>query len=331
MLGLQELDIVLNPASSDSEVLSALSRLRVENLNEELIAGALLRLKETVSIQADLAQELEDLGRFAVDCSGTGGSGQARFNTSTSVAFVLAAAGFKVAKFGARAASGNSGSFDFLDCLGFGKELPLSQVADALSVCGLAFIFAPLAYPRLRELAPLRKQLPYATIFNYLGPLLNPVYPCTRLMGVSSSPVHELLARYLCKDGKTERALLVTSADNLDEFSYDSANKVSLIDDNRLAEFLVDPAEIAVLSGIAEKAPLYSAARNAETFLKIANGQDSNSSAYRLVLLNSAASLFVLKACSGIDEGIAIAADLIAQGSVAETLATCRRFYEKIS
>lgn len=334
MQGLKELDTILSDSATDAELLAALSALKLENLHQDLLDLAIDRIGKMAALPKDLALELYELGRFSMDCSGTGGSGLAHFNTSTSVAFVLAAAGFKIAKFGGRAATGKSGSFDFLDCLGFTAELPLPQVADALSVCGLAFIFAPSVYPQLRKLAPLRKQVGGPTVLNYIGPLLNPVHPATRLMGISSDAARKLAAEHLRKNPRTQRALLVTGAGKMDEISLEGDSELSFVEASALQEFQLSPASFSGIFG--DDANLkdgfdYDSKTNSKLFMEIISGEDSKSHAYRMIVLNSAAALYVMKASKSISEGIMLATELISSRAVAETFQTCRRFYAKLS
>ena len=333
MQGLKELKTILDPAASDADLLSALNCLKAEHLHQELLNAAVQEIGAAADIHPDLALELYELGRFSMDCSGTGGSGMAHFNTSTSVAFVLAAAGFKIAKFGGRAASGKSGSFDFLESLGF-NAVPLPRVADALSVCGLAFILAPSVYPQLKRLAPLRKQLAVPTLFNYIGPLLNPVHPATRLMGISSDLARRLAAENLRQNPRTNRALLVTGAGRMDEISLDSHSEISLIEGTELQEFQLSPESFNGLfhnDGTDGKGLDYDSKTNSKIFLEIISGEDSKSHAYRMIVLNSAAALYVMKASKSISEGIVLATELIASRAVAESLQTCRRFYAQLS
>lgn len=336
MLGIADLETVLNPASSQSDVLAALQGLELQHVNSALLAATVEKLRNSADVHADLLSDLSELSAFTIDCAGTGGSGMSHFNTSTSVAFVLAAAGFKVAKFGGRAASGKAGSFDFLEALGISSDLPAQDIADALSVCGIAFIYAPKIYPHLKRLAPLRKQHGKPTVFNYVGPLLNPVRPATRLMGISSDQARKLVAEYILSENHSRTALLVTAGGLLDEFTTNAINEVSFINEGQIQEFQLDAQGLELFrqdhlpNGKNGQLDL-EAGNNAEIFSAIINGEDSSSTAYKMILLNAAAALFTLKACHSIGEGITIAAELISGGAVAESLATCRRFYERIS
>lgn len=332
MLSKEAIRTALNSKAEKGSRLSALAALSLDKLDAETIKDCLELLQESSSLKEDLSTELEGLGKFAMDCSGTGGSGLLRFNTSSSVALLLAACGFKVAKFGGRAASGKSGSFDFLEYLGLGKTLPPSQIADALSVCGLAFIYAPSIYPVLQEIAPLRKELGKPSLFNYIGPLLNPVRPSRRLMGISSDPARKIIASFVGNDKKTQKALLVTGNGNLDEFSLDGPSHFTLIESGNLAE-------LSYQAGFASTEKANSEANgkdsnlakfNAEAFEQIALGKDLDSDEYKILILNAAAAIYLLDGAGSIESGIALAQECIASGNLAQTLYTCRRFYEQV-
>lgn len=335
MLGISEIDTILNPEATENEILAALANLGIENLKQDVLDSAVNRISMTADVHPDLALELYELGRFSIDCSGTGGSGIDHFNTSTSVAFVLSAADFKVAKFGSRAASGSSGSFDFLDCLGFPADLPLPRISDAISVCSLALIFAPSVYPHLRRLAPLRKRHGSPTVLNYIGPLLNPVHPGNRIMGISSDAMRKCAAAHLQNNARINRAMLVTGGGRLDELSIDQLSEVSLIDNGKIQEYQIDPERLslALFAKPSEHKQVssFDAKSNAESFMRIIEGDDTSSHAYKMIVLNSGAALHLLKACNSIDEGIALAAELIASRQVYEQFQTCRRFYAQLS
>ncbi len=336
MLGLSELDTILDSASSDEKILAALKVLQLENLSAELLSTAIEKFSASADVHPDMFIELHEVGRYAVDCSGTGGSGKSHFNTSTSVAFVLAAAGFKVAKFGGRAASGKSGSFDFLEQLGFTNNLPVQHIADALSVCGLAFVYAPQVYPALARLAPLRKKFGKPTLLNYIGPLLNPVRPAGRLMGISSDHARKIVAEYLCKDHRTNDALLVTSSGILDEIAIDTVSDLSHVKDKQVHEFQIEPQSLPLIQEMSVQVSNglefeFDPINNVAIFNAIVSGNDCKSPSYKMVLLNSAAALYMLKACHSITEGIVLASELISGGAVQQKVATCRRYYEQLS
>ncbi len=181
-----------------------------------------------------LLQELRELGEGAIDCCGTGGSGIRKFNLSTTIAFILAACELPVVKFANRSATGSSGSVDFLESLGIATRLSPQAYERVLSKTNLLFLNAQDVYPQMRELAPLRKKIGRPTIFNYIGPLLNPVKPSFRLLGVSNLGMFEVIARYLSTyEPRLTRCLLVHSQSGLDELNPLEANASILINRSR--------------------------------------------------------------------------------------------------
>ena len=126
-----------------------------------------------------------------VDTCGTGGDGAETFNISTAVAFTAAALGVNVAKHGNRSASGKVGSADVLEGLGLNLKAPLASVVEAISTTGVTFLFAPAWHPALVNLAPLRRSLGVRTVFNLLGPLVNPLQPQAQVLGVARADLLE--------------------------------------------------------------------------------------------------------------------------------------------
>ena len=177
-----------------------------------------------------------------VDCCGTGGTQKSTFNFSTAVSFVLAGGGAHVAKHGNKAATSPSGSADVL------KELGVNILADpqimisAIDEIGVGFLFAPSFYPLMGKVAPLRKQIGQKTIFNILGPLLNPASAKHQLMGVFDVKYVRLVAEVL-KELGSKRVIVVHSEDGLDEFSLTANNHVAFLNDGEISEFIWDPRE----------------------------------------------------------------------------------------
>ena len=177
-------------------------RVKKETIGE--IAGA-----ATVMREFSRAVEVADRTHM-VDIVGTGGDGSHTFNISTCAMFVAAAAGAKVAKHGNRSVSSKSGSADALEALGARIELQPEQVAQAIAVTGIGFMFAPIHHPAMKVVAPVRREMGVRTIFNILGPLTNPAGAPNILMGVFHPDLVGIQARVLQELG-AERALVVLS------------------------------------------------------------------------------------------------------------------------
>jgi len=153
---------------------------------------------------------------WVLDTCGTGGDGSRTFNISTAAALVIAATGVPVAKHGNRGITSRSGSADVLAALGVNIEADKKCVERCLDELGICFCFAPLLHRAMRHVAEVRKQLPHPTIFNILGPLVNPAGACFQLLGVGRPGLQPLMAEALALLG-TRRSLVVRGADGLDE------------------------------------------------------------------------------------------------------------------
>jgi anthranilate phosphoribosyltransferase len=189
-----------------------------------------------------------------VDTCGTGGDGADTFNISTAVAVTAAACGAVVAKHGNRSASGRVGSADVLEDLGLDLAAPLPRVVAALEEVGLTFLFAPAWHPALASLAPLRRELGVRTVFNLLGPLVNPLRPDSQVLGVARPELLDPMAEALRRMGLT-RAVVVHGHGGLDEASLSGPSDLRLLEDGAIRADRLDPAAVglapAPLSAIA--------------------------------------------------------------------------------
>tara|TARA_A100001388_G_scaffold275900_1_gene262366 strand:- start:1093 stop:2121 length:1029 start_codon:yes stop_codon:yes gene_type:complete len=170
---------------------------------------------------------------FMVDTCGTGGDGANTFNISTAVAFVASACGVNIAKHGNKSASGKVGSADVLLNLGINLNCSLEKIISAIDEIGITFLFAPAWHKSLIKLAPLRKTLGIRTIFNQLGPLVNPLRPNAQVLGVASEDHLEPMAFALSKIGMN-RAIVVHGFGGLDEASLEGDNKLIFVENGKL-------------------------------------------------------------------------------------------------
>lgn len=180
-----------------------------------------------------------------VDTCGTGGDGAETFNISTAVAFTAAACGANVAKHGNRSASGMVGSADVLEGLGIQLKAPLGKVVDAIFKAKATFLFAPAWHPSLINLAPLRKTLGVRTVFNLLGPLVNPLRPSAQVLGVATTDLLDPMAQALQGLG-LRRAVVVFGAGGLDEASLQGSNEVRFIENGQVNSSYIDPSELGL-------------------------------------------------------------------------------------
>ncbi len=201
---------------------------------------------------------------LAVDTCGTGGDGRGTFNISTAAALVAAAGGVAIAKHGNRSVSSRSGSADVLAALGVAIEVDAALAGRALDEIGIAFLFAPLLHPAMREVMPVRRALGVRTVFNLLGPLTNPAGAQAQVLGVYARDKVELLARVLLELG-VRHALVVHGSDGLDEITTTGPTFVAEVRDGELRSYEIAPEELGLrrvpLAALAGGAPEENAAR----------------------------------------------------------------------
>lgn len=287
--------------------------LRLRGETAEAIVAAATALREVMTAV--------DHGLDAViDTCGTGGDGAHTLNVSTGAAVVVAACGIHVAKHGNRSVSSRCGSADVVDALGIPTDLAPERQASVLRAARIAFLMAPAHHPALRHAAAARRELGVRTIFNALGPLVNPARATHQLVGVYDDALRPVAAEALGKLG-VRRAWVVRSEDGLDEMSPAGPTRVSVLDDGRVSErvlrpedFGLAPLPLAALAG-------GDAAENAVAIGDILAGRAHP--ATDAIVLNAAAALVVMRDCEP-REAMREARDAIASGRAGTTLATWR-------
>lgn len=278
------------------------------------------------SIRPPIDQSLRQMPM--IDVCGTGGDKLGTFNISTTVALVLAAGDVCVVKHGNRAATSKSGSADVLEALGIKINLSVEESVEWLKKYKFAFFFAPLFHPAFKHIAPARKvcaEQGYRTIFNYLGPLLNPACPDCQLIGVPVPALCEPIARALQFLG-VKRGMVVCgeilSRESAGEFKY--IDEISINGITHLAEFYTQNAlnccetnlgELISCTGFAEDLKGGDARENARTIISILTGEEIGPKR-NIVILNSAAAFFVAGKVKSVTEGLDLAEDLIKSGTV---------------
>ena len=293
---------------------SLLTALKIKGETPEEIAGA---------AEALLA-EARDFPRpdYAFcDIVGTGGDGLNTINVSTTSALVAAACGLKVAKHGNRSVSSKSGSSDLLDKMGIKLDMSPAQARHCLDELGICFLFAPQYHAGVRHAMPVRQALKTRTLFNVLGPLINPARPTYQLMGVYAPelvrPIAETLLALGLKTG------MVVHGAGLDEIAIHGPTQVAQIRDGEIREFMVHPEDAGLpvhpLRDILGGEPK----ENATALRAVLNGEHG---AYRdAVLFNAAAALLVADKAGSLKEGVEIAAESIASQRALTAMETLGR------
>ncbi len=216
-----------------------LAALRAKGTSGEELAAMAAVLRQACPLPGERpALEL-------IDTCGTGGAGADSFNISTAVAFTAAACGAHVAKHGNRSASGRVGSADVLEALGLRLGAPLATVVEALPRTGVTFLFAPGWHPALVGMAPLRRSLGVRTVFNLLGPLVNPLTPEAQVLGVARPDLLDPMADALRRLGQ-RRAIVVHGHGGLDEATLSGPSELRLLEDGVVRSDWLDPAALGL-------------------------------------------------------------------------------------
>lgn len=260
-----------------------------------------------------------------VDTCGTGGDNSGTFNISTAAGLVAAAAGAGVAKHGNRASSSRCGSADVLEALGLRIDPPPAQAAAAIETVGFGFLFAPLYHPALRRLAPVRRSLGVRTLFNLLGPLLNPAHVQRQLIGVCEVRMARTLAAALRELGVIE-ALVVAGTDGMDELTLAGATHVVHLGDGELREMLIHPEEAGLPRSPCEALRGGDASDNARLIESLLRGE-LHGPQRDVVMLNAAALLQLAGCASGLRDGAFLVGEVLDSGQAHQLLVRLREIH----
>ena len=297
----------LNDEISDVQTGAFLSALRAKGCTGiELSAMA----EELLSV-CELPVERPNL--YMVDTCGTGGDGANTFNISTAVAFVAASCGVKIAKHGNKSASGKVGSADVLLNLGLDLNCSLEKVISAVNDIGITFLFAPVWHKSLIKLAPLRKSLGIRTVFNQLGPLVNPLRPNAQVLGVASEDLLEPIGSALLKMGMN-RVVIVHGCGGLDEASLQGENKLVFVEKGKLRFSKINITDFNLKNISNENLVVSDSSSNNEILKSVLNGSGQNSHK-EVVALNTSLVLWAAGIEDDLHEGFNMALRSINHGN----------------
>lgn len=310
------------------EMISLMRQIMSGEVSPVMIAGILVGLRVKKETIGEITGAAEVMREFAtkvpvanpqnlLDIVGTGGDGAHTFNISTTVMFVTAAAGVRVAKHGGRSVSSQSGSADALEALGAKLDLSPGQVANCIDQAGVGFMFAPNHHSAMKYAAPVRKELGVRTLFNILGPLTNPANAGTQLLGVFHPDLVGILVRVLQRLG-SYRALVVHGLDGLDEVSLAGPTMVGELKDGDIHEYQIKPEDFGIapapISALQVGTPAESVARM-QAVLTNEPGPSLD-----IVLLNAGAALYAGGHAESIAAGVEQARLAIASGAALSKL-----------
>ncbi len=278
-------------------------RMKGETVDEVTACARVMREKSTkIPAKYDLL----------IDTCGTGGDNSGSFNISTTVALLLAGAGYKIAKHGNRSMTSKSGSADLLEALGVNIDLHPDQVAHCISEVGIGFLFAPALHTSMRNVGPVRKELAIRTVFNILGPLTNPAGANIQIIGLYS---HQLVSKVInvLKNLGSESAFVFSGLSGLDEVCIAGETKAARLNrDGSISEFIYHPethgyqkaALTTILGG--------SAFENAEITRAILSGKTKGPKR-DIVAINAGFAIAAADDCS-LEIGISKAEQLLSDG-----------------
>jgi anthranilate phosphoribosyltransferase len=302
--------LIMTGEATPAQIGGFLVGLRMKGETVDEVAAA-------ASVMRELSSKVEVEKKHLVDTCGTGGDSSGSFNISTASAFVVAAAGGRVAKHGNRSITSKSGSADVLEAAGVNLQLTPEQVAECVNEIGVGFMFAPMHHSAMKHAIGPRKEMAVRTIFNVLGPLTNPAGAPNQVLGVYSRDWVVPLAEVLKRLG-SDHVLVVNAEDGLDEISIGSPTLVAELKNGEVKSYTIQPEDFGLrradLSAIK--------AADAQDSLKIINGVLANQDgpAKDIVCLNAGAAIYVAGLVNTLAEGVKRAAEVIAEGKAAEKL-----------
>ncbi len=291
---------ILSGGLSDVAIAAALTAMRCRGETAEEVAG-FVKFAREVAVKVPLRVE-------AIDTAGTGGDGAGTINLSTAAAVVAAAAGARVLKHGNRSASGLFGSADFVEAVGYNLDVGPEKAAEMVERVGFAFVFAPKYHPAFARVAPVRRQLPFRTVFNIVGPLANPGLVKRQLIGVSERRLLDVVGGVASMLLDTA---LVVYGSGVDEVSAEGPTEVVEVRRGRAERYVVTPEDFGV-----QKTPIPRASSREEAVaLALAGLRGEHREAMVAIAVNASAALYVAGVARDFRDGYGLAVNAIREGA----------------
>jgi anthranilate phosphoribosyltransferase len=278
-------------------------RMKGETIDEIAAAAQVMR---------DLAEKVEVAPAHLVDTCGTGGDGVRTFNISTASAFVVAAAGGRVAKHGNRSVSSRCGSADVLEAAGVRLDLTPAQVARCVNEVGVGFMFAPRHHGAMKHAIGPRREMGVRTLFNLLGPLTNPAGAPNQVLGVFAREWLQPLARVLGKLG-SRHVLVVHSEDGMDEISLATSTHVAELRDGDVVLYTVSPRQFGLSFAPLSVLVVEDAQHSLAIVREVLEGKPGPAS--DVVALNAGAAIYVAGLTETLAAGVTRAQAVLASGA----------------
>jgi anthranilate phosphoribosyltransferase len=307
---------ILSGTTDTADIVAFLTSLNAKGETvEELTAAVSVMIKYIDAIVVDKPNIL--------DTCGTGGDKKGTFNISTAVAFVASGAGITVAKHGNRSVSSKCGSADILEALGVSINMDKNKIKKCLEEIDIAFLFAPNLHPAMKHVMPARKQIATKTMFNILGPLINPARATNQLIGVYSPRWTGILARVLYNLG-TIHVMVVHGKDGLDEVTTTDSTVVSESHAGEFRDYEITPEDFGFKRADLQDLKGGSIQENARIVLDVLKGKKGPQR--DIVLLNAGCAIYVANKAKSITEGIGLAVESIDSGRAFEKLQLLKKY-----
>jgi anthranilate phosphoribosyltransferase len=297
--------LIMSGGATDAQIGGFLVALRCKGESIDEIAAA-------AEVMRELAGKVHVKGEHLIDTCGTGGDGASTFNISTTCAFVVAAAGGRVAKHGNRSVSSSCGSADVLEAAGVNLDLTAEQVADCVNEIGVGFLFAPKHHGAMKYTIGPRREMGVRTLFNLLGPLSNPAGAPNQLIGVFGKEWLEPLAQVLKKLG-SRHVLVVNADDGLDEISIASATSVAELKDDLVMTYTVTPEQFGLQRANIAELAVDGAASSLAMVESVLDNRPGP--ARDIVALNAGAAIYAADLADSLAAGVEKAQQVIASGA----------------
>jgi len=307
---------ILKGTSGTGDIVEFLTLLNAKGETvQELTAAVEMMLKYVDPIIIDKPNIL--------DTCGTGGDKLGTFNISTISAFVASAAGVTVAKHGNRSVSSNCGSADILEALGVNINMEKARIKSCLEDIGIAFLFAQNLHPAMKNVMPARKQIASKTMFNILGPLINPARATNQLIGVYSPKWPKILAQVLHNLG-SKHVLVVHGRDGLDEVTTTDKTFIAEVNGGQFKDYEISPEEFGFKRAALKDLSGGNLTENVRIAKNVLTGKLG---AHRdIVLLNSGCAIYAADKVNSIQEGIKLATEAIDSGKAQEKLELLKEY-----
>jgi anthranilate phosphoribosyltransferase len=300
---------VMNGAATPAQIAAFIVALRVKGESVEEMTGLVEAMYD--------AAETVDVGVPVVDTVGTGGDGAGTFNISTTAAFIAAGTGAKVAKHGNRAASSQCGSADVLEALGVGIELPPPAIVEMVREAGFGFFFAPRYHPAMRFAAPVRRELGIPTVFNVLGPMVNPARAGRLAIGVGDPRMAERMIGVLAARN-LEYAFVFYGEDGLDELTTAGTSFIYRLKDGAVTHAEYMPSDFGVPAASHDDLRGGDAAQNARILRAILEGEKGPRR--DIAVVNSLPAIVASGLAEGFGDALAVAERSLDSGAAAGVL-----------